>query len=118
MGFSSLSILAAVVRATVGLRWEEEGDLALTLAEIDADLGQAIQVRLFGLRRVRKFIEGLVEQSLKEEKQGSRLVIFDTAHQALEELRDVLRQSRADVEAWGGEFPFERASLGIDFVIQ
>ena len=59
---------------------------------------------------------GLVDQSSKEEKEGGRLVNFDTARQALEELRQVLRGSQADVEAWGGEFPFERASFGIDFV--
>jgi hypothetical protein len=61
-------------------------------------------------------LNGLVKQSSKEEKEGGRLVNFDTARQALEDLRAALRESRADVEAWGGEFPFERASFGIDFV--
>src|SRR5438477_12128534 len=37
MGFASLSILAAVVRATVGFRWDEDGDMAEALAAIDAD---------------------------------------------------------------------------------
>jgi len=46
LGFSSLSLLAQVVRATVGLRWEEDGDMADVLAVIDADIGQAIQVNL------------------------------------------------------------------------
>jgi hypothetical protein len=42
-------------------RLGEEGDLALTLAEIDADLGQAIQVCLFGLLTITTIIERLVE---------------------------------------------------------
>jgi hypothetical protein len=48
--------------------------------------------------------------------EGGRLVDFDAARQALEELREALRESRVDVEAQGDEFPFERASFGIGFV--
>ena len=44
LGFASLGILSQVVRATIGLRWEEDGDMADVLAVIDADIGQAIQV--------------------------------------------------------------------------
>jgi hypothetical protein len=40
MGFVSLSILAAVVKATAGLRWEEGGEMADALTEVDTDLGQ------------------------------------------------------------------------------
>ena len=36
-------MLASIVRATVGLRWEEDGLMADVLAVIDADIGQAIQ---------------------------------------------------------------------------
>ena len=46
MGFCSLAILASIVRATLGLRWEEEGDMADILAVIDVDIGQAIQVSI------------------------------------------------------------------------
>jgi hypothetical protein len=45
MGFASLGILASIVRATVGIRWDEGGDMAEVLTEIDADIGQAIQAR-------------------------------------------------------------------------
>jgi hypothetical protein len=45
MGFASLSLLASIVRATIGLRWEDEGDMADFLAVIDSDITQAIQVR-------------------------------------------------------------------------
>lgn len=44
MGFASLGILASVIRATIGLRWDNDGDMADVLAVIDADVGQAIQV--------------------------------------------------------------------------
>lgn len=46
MGFRSLVILASIVRATLGLQWEEEGDMADILAVIDIDIGQAIQVSI------------------------------------------------------------------------
>jgi len=46
LGFSALSLLALIVRATIGLRWEEDGDMADILTIIDADIGQAIQVSL------------------------------------------------------------------------
>lgn len=44
MGFASLRILETIVRATLGLRWEAEGDMADSLAVVDADISQAIQV--------------------------------------------------------------------------
>jgi hypothetical protein len=44
MGFASLGILASVVRATLGIRWEEDGEMTNALAVIDTDIGQAIQV--------------------------------------------------------------------------
>lgn len=43
LGFASLAVLSAIVRATIGLRWEDDGDMADILAVIDADIGQAIQ---------------------------------------------------------------------------
>lgn len=44
MGFASLAALTSAVRASIGLRWESDGVTADTLAAIDADIGQAIQV--------------------------------------------------------------------------
>jgi hypothetical protein len=44
MGFASLGVLESVVRATIGLRWEEVGELSNILALVDADISQAIQV--------------------------------------------------------------------------
>jgi hypothetical protein len=47
MGFSSLALLVTIVRATISLQWEDEGDMADFLAVIDSDITQAIQVRSF-----------------------------------------------------------------------
>jgi hypothetical protein len=44
MGFASLGVLESVVRATVGLRWEDASELPDILALVDADISQAIQV--------------------------------------------------------------------------
>ncbi|KAF9034819.1 hypothetical protein BJ165DRAFT_1511762 [Panaeolus papilionaceus] len=96
MGFASLHILASIVRATIGLRWEEDGDMADMLALIDSDIGQAIQ-------------------SSKEEIEGGRVVDFSLAREARNELRCAVNDSLADVSSWGGEFPFERAAASIDY---
>ncbi|OBZ74957.1 hypothetical protein A0H81_05081 [Grifola frondosa] len=45
MGLASLGVLGVVVRATVGLRWEEGSSMENILASIDADISQAIQIR-------------------------------------------------------------------------
>ncbi|KAF4623607.1 hypothetical protein D9613_002421 [Agrocybe pediades] len=44
LGFASLDLLTSVARATIGLRWEDDSDMAQTLALIDSDISQAIQV--------------------------------------------------------------------------
>ena len=46
LGFASLGLLSSIVRATIGLRWEDNGDMADILAVIDADIGQAIQASI------------------------------------------------------------------------
>jgi hypothetical protein len=52
MGFASLGILSSIVKATVGLRWEEDGAMADVLAVIDADISQAMQVGFTLLSRI------------------------------------------------------------------
>ena len=44
MGIASLGVLTSVVRATLGLRWGEDSEMAEVLAIVDVDLTQAIQV--------------------------------------------------------------------------
>lgn len=45
LGSSSLPLLTAIVRATIGIQWRERGETAELLAIIDNDISQAIQVR-------------------------------------------------------------------------
>ncbi|PPQ97315.1 hypothetical protein CVT26_006633 [Gymnopilus dilepis] len=95
LGFGSLKILASIVRATIGLRWEDEGDMADILAVIDADIGQAIQ-------------------SSKEEIEADRVLDLSSARETRDTLRRAVQESMVDVKAWGGEFPFERASASLE----
>ncbi|KIK00932.1 hypothetical protein K443DRAFT_99573 [Laccaria amethystina LaAM-08-1] len=96
MGFCSLAILTSIVRATLGLRWEEEGDMADILAVIDVDIGQAIQ-------------------SSKEEIEGGHVHDFASARKMVHDLRSAIDDSLADVQTWAGEFPFDRASASLHY---
>jgi len=96
MGFSGLGLLSAVVKATVGLRWEQEGSIMVDiLAVIDMDICQAIQ-------------------SCKEELDGGRVNDVASARETIGKLWAGLEESSRDVEFWGGEFPFDRAANSID----
>ncbi|KAI6022962.1 hypothetical protein PISMIDRAFT_353892 [Pisolithus microcarpus 441] len=95
MGFASLGLLASIVKATIGLRWEREGPMATTLAVIDTDITQAIQ-------------------SCKEELEVGRANDLTTARDTVNKLWISVQDSLADVESWGGEFPFERAVNSIE----
>ncbi|KAK7443988.1 hypothetical protein VKT23_015385 [Stygiomarasmius scandens] len=96
MGFTSLEILSSVVKSTVGFKWNQQGEMARTLTVVDADIGQAIQ-------------------SCKEEIEGGKAPNTDRMREIVESLRSAVKESMADVESWGGEFPFERASISVEF---
>jgi len=93
MGHVSLQSLLLVVKATIGLRWEKEGSMADVLADIDADICQAIQ-------------------SCKEELDGGR-VNSAGVRETVDKLWANVEESLRDVEIWQGEFPFERAADSI-----
>ena len=94
LGFASLGILSHVVSATVGLRWEDDSDMEDVLANIDADISQAIQ-------------------SSKEELDGGRVTDIQAAREVVQELRSAVNDSQMDVKKWDGEFPFERALVDV-----
>lgn len=108
-------MLASIVRATIGLRWEDDGDMSDILAVIDADIGQAIQVSFVSTNHINIRAYQTASQSSKEEIEGSRVVDFSSAREARNELRCAVNDSVADVQSWGGEFPFERAAASIDY---
>ncbi|KAJ7113169.1 hypothetical protein C8R44DRAFT_676983 [Mycena epipterygia] len=94
LGFASLAPLTEIVRSTIGHRWSDEGEVAHALVVIDADIAQALQ-------------------SSREELQGAAPLDYSAGRQALGELAVALEASRLDVDAWGGEFPFERAVYSV-----
>jgi hypothetical protein len=103
------------VRATIGLRWEDDGDMADILAVIDADIGQAIQASVPRPIYHIQYPTSSTSQSSKEEIEGGRVVDFASAREAKNDLRCAVNDSLADVNSWGGEFPFERAAASIEF---
>jgi len=96
MGFASLGVLEAVVKATVGLRWESGSEMSEILVKVDADIGQAIQ-------------------SSKEEIEAGRVGDLAVARQTINGLWAAVTDSSFDCETWGGEFPFEKALGSIEF---
>ncbi|KAI0071794.1 hypothetical protein K474DRAFT_1651993 [Panus rudis PR-1116 ss-1] len=96
LGLASLRLLAAVVRGTKGHRWEEGSHLESIFAEIDADISQGLQ-------------------SSREEIEGGRVPELGVAREAIEDLRTAIKEIQADVETWGGVFPFDRAAHSLDY---
>ncbi|KAG2353277.1 hypothetical protein BDR07DRAFT_1615065 [Suillus spraguei] len=85
MGFASLGILSSIVKATVGLRWEEDDAMSEVLAIIDADISQAMQ-------------------SCKEEMEGGRVSDTAVPQEAISNLWSNIGESARDVEIWGENF--------------
>lgn len=94
MGIAGLQSLTGIVQATVGLRWEAEGEMTDMLAVIDADITQAIQ-------------------STKEELMGG--TNRDLAMATVTELRAAVKASRLETEHWGGDFPYEKTADSLDY---
>ncbi|KAI0685208.1 hypothetical protein BC835DRAFT_1290809, partial [Cytidiella melzeri] len=96
MGLTSLSILTEVVQATVGIRWDLDGETADILAAVDADISQAYQ-------------------SSKEEIASGRVSDHNVTRMTVQGLAAAVNQSLSDCEVWGGEFPFEQALAIVDY---
>ncbi|KZT05107.1 uncharacterized protein LAESUDRAFT_744060 [Laetiporus sulphureus 93-53] len=96
LGFASLSVLSVVVRATMGLEWEEGGELENVLASIDTDISQAIQ-------------------SSREELESGRVRDLETARNAVNRLRSAVRDCREVVNKGIGGYPFEQGATALDF---
>lgn len=91
LGFKSLKLFAIVVRATLNLRWSEDGELMQSLAAVDSDISQAIQ-------------------SCKEQlEEGEMQEDVSEAEIALSDLKQALVEGEHGVQVWNGEFPFIRA---------
>lgn len=91
-----MRLLAQPVRATSALFWEEGGEMEIVLAEIDADISQALQ-------------------SSREEMDSGRMVDITAARSAISDLKAAVRESKLAVQQWGGTYPFERAEATLEF---
>ncbi|KAF8729990.1 hypothetical protein AX14_005861 [Amanita brunnescens Koide BX004] len=96
LGFASLGILTVIVQGTLGLRWDESGEMADVLDGVDGDITQAIQ-------------------SCNEEIALGWISDYAAAANAAAELRTAVFECQDDVKRWGGEFPFERALSSLEF---
>jgi len=54
-------------------------------------------------------------QSCKEEHKARRVADTAAARAAINDLRNALDESFADVESWGGEFGFGRSLLSLEY---
>ncbi|KAF5358767.1 hypothetical protein D9758_008573 [Tetrapyrgos nigripes] len=77
-------------------KWDSQGEMAKALTVVDSDISQAIQ-------------------SCKEEMDAGRASDVEEVRVIVQYLRSAVDQSMMDVESWGGEFPFERASFSIEY---
>ncbi|EKM75129.1 hypothetical protein AGABI1DRAFT_116559 [Agaricus bisporus var. burnettii JB137-S8] len=94
IGSSSLPLLTAIVRATIGVRWRERGEMAELLTVIDNDISQAIQ-------------------STKEEVINTSVDNMSAVRDAAEKLKQSVTDCKKEVKTWNGKFPFGRAEISI-----
>jgi hypothetical protein len=118
MGIASLGVLTSVVRATLGLRWGEDSEMAEVLAIVDVDLTQAIQVSSDPKKKSLITHSDQIEtpQSSKEELESEDSDQNQKAAEIISELRTALESSDDEVTSWGGEVPFERGLDSIKFL--
>ncbi|KAF8310661.1 hypothetical protein DL93DRAFT_2061848 [Clavulina sp. PMI_390] len=95
LGLESLPLLTVLIRGTSTLRWSEDGGFVDSLAVLDGDISQAIQ----------SATEEITQQVL-------------ALQLALSDLRAALKSCESEVVSWGGEFPFERGMLNVDWLEQ
>lgn len=96
MGFTALRCLTPAMQQTIGLRWEEDGEMTDSLAVLDSDMTQAIQSGR--------------EELMRENGAG-----VNEARAIVKELRLRLSEASASVKSWGGEFPFERTQASLEY---
>lgn len=95
LGFMALRYLTPAMQQTIGLRWEEDDEMADSLAVLDSDMTQAIQ-------------------SGKEELMRENGAGVNEFRAVVKELRLRLSEASASVKSWGGEFPFERTQASLE----
>jgi hypothetical protein len=92
----ALRYLTPVIQQIIGLRWDEDDEMANLLAVLDSDMTQAIQ--------------SSKEELMREKGSG----VINEARVIVKELRSRLSDVSASVKSWGGEFPFERTQASLE----
>jgi len=95
LGFMALRHLTPAMQQTIGLRWEDDDEMADSLAVLDSDMTQAIQSGR--------------EELMRENGAG-----VNEARAVVKELRLRLSEASASVKSWGREFPFERTQASLE----
>lgn len=90
------------------------GEMSDVLTLVDVDISQAIQVDI-STQNFHDILISPPRQSSKEEIDAGRVSDMAAARYSVNNLRAAVKDSLLDCEAWGGEFPFERASASIEF---
>lgn len=96
LGLTALRHLTPAIQQTIGLRWEDDDEMADSLAVLDSDMTQAIQ-------------------SGKDELMRENGAGLNEARAIVKELRLRLSEASASVKSWGGEFPFERTQASLEY---
>lgn len=101
LGLQSLPLLTLLIRGTQNLRWSEDGTFVDSMAILDSDIAQAIQ----------SSCEQISSSNLDD-------MTVDEGKQVVKDLTTALKQCEAEVEEWGGEFPFQRGLANVEWLVQ
>jgi len=97
MGVEALGVLVPVVRATLGLHWDEDGPMIDALAIVDGDIAQAVQSSR------EQVASGLVEDAA-------------AGRETVDTMRRVLNDVRQQAAEWDCEWPFGRAAESLEYL--
>lgn len=106
LGLSSLPLLTLLINGTQSLRWSEDGSFVDSLAILDGDVSQAIQSSL----------EEMATMALSES--GMDAAWAEEGRKAVYDLQATLKACETEVEAWNGEFPFQRGLANVEWLEQ
>jgi len=103
LGLQSLPILTLLIHGTHSLHWSEDGEFVDTLAILDSDISQAVQSSL------EEVAASNFDNLLGGVEEGIHVVT---------DLQKALKGCEAEVESWGGEFPFQRGLANMESFVE
>lgn len=123
LGLASLSLLTLLINGTHGLRWSEDGSFVDALAVLDGDIAQAIQSSSEEVAQLAVAALAASSTASSTSSSGNRTqradqITSEEGCKAISELRMALKSCEEEVEAWGGEFPFQRGLANVEWLEQ